>query len=111
MSKTKHTPGPWKALELDHDLPGYDVVAGNDVGCRICEVDAEMVAREQAVADARLIAAAPALLAALRNFVVTAEWVIDWAAAKLGDTPDINAAADAFEEARAAITAATEKGA
>lgn len=71
MSGTGHTPGPWRYLE-DHD---------GDAACSpltVCDSDSNDLAsiysrddatvdipREQAIANARLIAAAPELLARL----------------------------------------------
>jgi hypothetical protein len=68
--ETKHTPGPWTTGDLFKDLPGYEICEQG--GIRIAEVDAEMVAHEQAVADAKLIAAAPDLLAALDELLFVA---------------------------------------
>lgn len=60
MSGAKHTPGPW-----GYD-GAFDVVMQDDVGAWIACVNFEHVDEEQAVADARLIAAAPDMLAALK---------------------------------------------
>jgi hypothetical protein len=65
MASDLHTPGPWIVGDLNADLPGYDIYEPG--GCRIAEVDAELVGHDRAVADARLIAAAPELLQALRD--------------------------------------------
>ena len=58
---SKHTPGPWKAIgcEVYEDLTGGDF---------ICEIDRRTLDRPDTenVANARLIAAAPELLEALR---------------------------------------------
>lgn len=57
-----HTPGPWHAIdEGDH----FDIM-GDDSTAWIGTVNG---GRDEDVADARLIAAAPELLAALREFV------------------------------------------
>lgn len=79
MSDTKHTPGPWKWREgvpndllYDHDVLTSSAVAVVYVESR--DSCGNRVAREMAVcvpsvADARLIAAAPDLLAALKEMV------------------------------------------
>lgn len=62
----KHTPGPWEACEPgDYSDYGGDsiVVLGNDM--RITVVQGS---RQEDLANARLIAAAPELLAAAKNF-------------------------------------------
>lgn len=73
MSNHKHTPGPWKVRKVvdnsgDYPFPNYDILALLDYG-------------PQGIADAynnpynaRLIAAAPALLEALE----AVEWVVDY---------------------------------
>lgn len=62
---TDFTPGPWKVVD------GLLVVADDAEGVEplIAKVDDGDVADEQALADARLIAAAPDLLAALAGMV------------------------------------------
>lgn len=62
MSAAKYTPGPW--AYVDHDY-GHDSVYGG-VSRLVCHVFGDDA---QAVEDARLIAAAPELLAALQNAV------------------------------------------
>lgn len=71
MSESKWTPGPWTATELDlaQELPGYDILLADDLSYRVAEVDAELVPHEQAVANARLIAAAPDMALALEKAV------------------------------------------
>ena len=69
---TKHTPGPWK-IDDATDLP-LAVIVGNDEsdedGMGICEIGAPTQTRDEAApeqfANARLIAAAPRLLAELK---------------------------------------------
>ncbi len=58
MSESKHTPGPW---ELQG---GYRDIMTKDA--RVCTVRHGYVTRETYHANARLIAAAPDLIAALR---------------------------------------------
>ena len=59
-----HTPGPWKVADQ------FYILMDDDVACEVAKVcdeniDDDMVG--QCDADARLIAAAPEILAALRN--------------------------------------------
>ena len=64
----QHTPGPWKAypIEMNHGLP-YTPVAANTL---LAKVYSEAFGDyEQSEANARLVAAAPDLLAALRAMV------------------------------------------
>lgn len=73
-----HTPGPWKVVDR------FYVWTDDDVSCEVAKVcdenlDDDMLA--QADADARLIAAAPGLLAALKDCV---EWL---ESVPLGDAP------------------------
>lgn len=65
MSDTAHTPGPWEAT----DLTGKPV---NDPGVMsakhcVATVWINDISRKQAVANAQLMAAAPDMLAALRE--------------------------------------------
>ena len=60
---TKHTPGPWSEFG-----PGSPTVYGGDPTRRICVLDRQTGASmEECYANARLIAAAPDLLAALEK--------------------------------------------
>jgi hypothetical protein len=76
MSEAKHTPGPW----IDFPAPVInsvpmrfgDCIIGQQVWAattRICLVEEQNVGPEQELANARLIAAAPDLLAALKEAV------------------------------------------
>ena len=103
MSNTKHTPGPWLVNDCTR--------RGSDIGLyrfRICTEegrDADVVATVPmaalddpvAEADARLIAAAPALLTALQEIATRLE--------KPGSTGEYKAR----DIARAAIAKATEE--
>ncbi len=67
MSEAKHTPGPWQQKCADYDpLTIIALVDSDGMGnlqySRICEVDD----CDSAIENARLIAAAPELLEALR---------------------------------------------
>lgn len=65
--EAKHTPGPWKAIDDTETVAGPESGFCPYAGCGCCgspylRADAE----EQQLADARLIAAAPELLTALK---------------------------------------------
>lgn len=66
MSEAKHTPGPWKMIEGKADLRQMSsIVLANDPDYQIAYVNTEWshkAGREQDLANARLIAAAPDLL-------------------------------------------------
>ena len=65
----KHTPGPWTAQNDGRDIISIQH-SNNDPGAismTLAKVTARMTWRSQAEANARLIAAAPDLLDALRN--------------------------------------------
>jgi len=69
MSRATHTPGPW-AVERPYGEPGMYVAAPSSaLVCKLYPVDGRYVADqlESVEANARLIAAAPELLAALRG--------------------------------------------
>ena len=63
---TKHTPGPWVIGKRDHDVVMVDTASGT----AICDVYGESDDRP---ANARLIAAAPDLLAALKGVIAVAD--------------------------------------
>lgn len=79
MSELKHTPGPWRVDETK-DLgaygvwtdypthPGYDGAGYESQICDVIPLGKE-ISRDQRDANARLIAAAPDLLAACKEFV------------------------------------------
>ncbi len=80
MSDTQHTPGPWfKARYPGHkpgDWTGWHVGtdSGRSVGPPdVCTVDDVDFGPEEAEANARLIVAAPDLLAALRRIISAAD--------------------------------------
>lgn len=73
----KHTPGPW-VVEDDDSFADCDLIPIGAVdGARICDVTAgflddeceEMAITEETRANARLIAAAPTMLEALKDMV------------------------------------------
>lgn len=98
---SKHTPGPWKAeeralnfIDITHsqpDVPGAITHA-------LCRVQARITWVREAKANAKLIAAAPDLLAALQ----TAEM------AMLGYTHRNAVLVKALQDVRAAIVKATD---
>ena len=69
MTTAKHTPGPWRisANQTNVYVPGYAIAA-----CQ-SDDDLEFRPRSEAIENARLIAAAPDLVAALRGIVETCE--------------------------------------
>ena len=77
---SKHTPGPWTTDEADHDEPYQDIriQAGKRGICRVWIDDAPVhdYNAEQR-ANARLIAAAPDLLEALKA-LLNAESGYEW---------------------------------
>jgi hypothetical protein len=85
----KHTPGPW-AIGLESDDDRFQVIAST--GEHICYVELDPVG-----SNARLIAAAPDLLAALK-------WAVDCSDMNLDDL-DLDTCA-ALDAARAAIAKA-----
>ena len=94
-TKSQHTPGPWTAEPYRVGDSAYKIVYDAD-GHWLAEVFDVPNAPDTAAADARLIAAAPELLEALRNLVGLAEM--------RGSLHEYRAALD---EARAAIAKAT----
>lgn len=63
MSESGHTKGPWMAAARPSSVVGWPVVAPADMGRSVCNVT---VGHDQSEANARLIAAAPELLEALK---------------------------------------------
>lgn len=75
-TNTQHTPGPWVT---EHGVP--DVMTA-DRKILLAEVMVDPCGFEEAQANARLIAAAPALLEALENVT---DW-LDWLSTEEDDT-------------------------
>ena len=75
--KTEHTKGPWKVLEHARGNKRTCVTTANGapVHAIICEIDTKSVGTDDAIrlANARLIAAAPELLAELHSVRVQLE--------------------------------------
>lgn len=68
MSEQKHTPGPW--TWNGKDMPYADITDANGcvvAGVNECDCATDADARREERANARLIASAPDLLAALRT--------------------------------------------
>jgi hypothetical protein len=111
--KTSHTPGPWALGEFNEHL-GYDcmtsgvragqaVLDGMDYGQKLCEEISEE-GKARMLADARLIAAAPDLLASLEGlFEQCAMTHKYW-----GDGSNTKEADAAIAAARAAIAKAVQ---
>lgn len=59
---SKHTPGPWKL-----DATTLEITTSDEVEARIAMIDGDNCDWSQAEADARLIAAAPEMLEALKT--------------------------------------------
>lgn len=78
MSEFKGTPGPWvHRLDMDPPDPGIDADCGGCVAHVQCHANVNTVARtgeEFCHADARLIAAAPDLLAACEALPLDCEF-------------------------------------
>lgn len=64
-----HTPAPW----MQAPLSPTDVIADDRLMIAMAREGMNGIAREQAAANARLIAAAPDLLAALQSLVAVCE--------------------------------------
>ncbi len=94
MSKSKHTPGPWKVQRREGYVGQWEVVSTCETEWWIADAAPYNERQEE---NARLIAAAPELLEAL-------EAVLYWAELIAGDTTDKEAAAN--EEASIALARA-----
>ena len=64
MSESGYTRGPWMAAARPSSVVGWPVVAPADMGRSVCNVT---VGHDQSEANARLIAAAPDMLEALKD--------------------------------------------
>ena len=101
---TKHTPGPWSSASLDQDSNHLEVFAGTTDGEQVAVVkghDLSTGKYYEAIANARLIAAAPELLEALE----------ETSAALLQYFSGVGSKVDAktrYELARTAIVKATQ---
>lgn len=93
----KFTPGPWSVDNSCYEGPINRMEPFRDIGMVINHLH-DQSSREENVADAKLIAAAPDLLAALE--ALTADHLFYFEADKTGE---MNVTVDAYEAARAAI--------
>jgi len=101
MAQSKHTPGPWSHYDDRRSTQRHEVVALGRTVARIYYSD------DQGAADARLIAAAPELLAAAKLALSEAEsWIHD----QLDGTSALEPALARLAPARAAIAKAIGGG-
>jgi hypothetical protein len=108
----KHTPGPWEVADLPHSIvvrtespnktpygaSRYAAIGGFD------RTDPDQFA--EAIANARLIAAAPDLLEALQEATSALEWRWERVANRAAPVHE-TAIQEAYNQARAAIAKAT----
>ena len=94
-----HTPGPWQVAWSERVETNASILGQGD---QIAWVESHQVGEERARANARLIAAAPDLLAALRAMLASPAGV---ARPLSGD--EVRSLSDAVSLARAAIAKAT----
>jgi hypothetical protein len=105
---TKHTPGPWNSASLNQDSDHMEVFAGISDGDQVAVVKGYGLAtgkHYEAIANARLIAAAPELLEALQMLSETAGRVAQGAA--VIDERGFNTLSHSISIALAAIAKAT----
>lgn len=70
---TRHTPGPWKAVEAAYNPPGWLWVQ-NGPGALLADVHQNVnIPLDARNANARLMAAAPELLEALQEIITAAD--------------------------------------
>ena len=124
--KTSHTPAPWTFQNFDDALnDGRDFITIEHEGCPLCEVrgtddmscieeEDEPVIAAEMLANAKLIAAAPDLLEALKIALANPQKVTEAAGAysiakKFPVTPELKAKADWYDRHfLSAIKKATE---
>ena len=100
---TKHTPGPWEAIgNIVRDVPRPTERGGMSGGYLVAET---AVQDSHRYANARLIAAAPDMLAALEQMIAL-HAPAETRFPSLGDTP----AGRAYAAACAAVSKAREEG-
>jgi hypothetical protein len=112
-TQTEHTPSPWNVEEC-HNIDGSKFLTINGQGPHgawLADIQAGLInghpadVTEKHLANARLMAAAPELLEALRNLLATAEFVD--AGNKRDGAERYGFAKSLFEQSRAAIAKAT----
>lgn len=94
-NQTQHTQGEWMAYGTTVALPYKDVILGIE-GAEICNMHDSRLPDVECQANARLVAAAPALLAALECIVASAMYCNS-------DDVCIDVHKDKIDQARAAI--------
>jgi hypothetical protein len=99
--KAAHTPGPWNCNRSS--ASGYDIVCSENSPTDVCVISRRDKTTGEIDANARLIAAAPELLAALETAYMA---LIGYLPAHRNDVTDA-----AIGAARAAITKATGEAA
>ena len=75
---SRHTPGPWLVLQHEY-YPEKITIAATSIGQAICRIKNDVSSQSltsEDYANARLIAAAPALLATLESLVEAAMKVV-----------------------------------
>ena len=108
----KHTPGPWEPKRIESqrweiDAPNGDPTIGHKLWQGLAAVygcdDMSAAGAQVAEANARLIAAAPAMLAVLKHYVMAFEKF----AITNTDSSDMDRAGFLYESAQLAIKQAT----
>lgn len=100
--KTEHTPGPWKTFGLEVGQSRRNLI------CTLYQQAGDCVSMgtEKTKANARLIAAAPELLEALKDCQVQLAEYVEWHQKRGGCSVEIESAE---EQARLAIARATRE--
>ena len=100
-AKMRHTPGPWVVRTIDQSLATVETQDGEYIICNAAQLRGDDWKTEHAErkANARLIAAAPELLAALQRLVSVIE--------KQVASPHLAERASPLAQAKAAIEKAT----
>ena len=105
LNMDKHTPGPWTIVGDTDAAEAY--VCGLD-GCEVAQLVDTVHPPAERLANARLIAAAPDLLAACGN--VNEEWHLAHDALKRGDTETVFKFLNSWQDATRAAIARAEGG-
>ena len=96
---SKHTPGPWRTARRGNGSQELPILRsdGEEIGC---------IRGEARLGDARLIAAAPDLLACLKEFVDDCDAAYPHLSTLHDEWPDL---IDTYQKAKAAIAKAEGK--
>lgn len=101
-----HTPGPWKVEQPAEGRPSYSAVSSwhwRELALVVTRMHGADADHPEGLANARLIAAAPDLLSALRNAV----WILEHSPALLSEVlPDGATIEERVSEHRAVIAKA-----